>query len=466
MGDGLPERPAARQPGPINQARLTPSRCAAVLALVATGLLALVAPGPSAAAPVALPTQARPSAPVSADGLQASDGQRTLRVGQSQGLPAGGTTVGVSGSGYDEGKGIYVALCVVTPADAPPSPCGGGIDQTGATGASSWVSSNPPSYGQGLAVPYGPGGTFSVNVTASPVIADGFDCRQIQCAIVTRNDHVRTGDRSQDIFVPVTFSAGEAPPPVTSPPTTAPPESTTTAPPTTIAPPPVPTTTAPAPRPTTEVSADGRRGTDGTRTITVSAAADLDPEAEAITVTGEGFDPAKGVQITLCRTPEEPTAAPEPCRAGASPDASKVVVPADAGSETDLATFAGDGAFEVELEVAAVIDGETDCRDVGCSVVVRRYSVADGEAEAAAADRTLDLVLPVAFAAESRPETTTTTEPEDDGEETAAPAAAVSDADDGGSSALPLVLGGLVLLVAAGVGGGLVVRSRRAGAAS
>ena len=116
----------------------------------------------------AAPARQRPSAPVSADGLQASDGQRTLRASQTQGLSPAGQQVGVAGSGYDESKGIYVAFCVVTPPTTAPSPCGGGIDQTGATGASAWVSSNPPDYGVGLATPYGPGGSFSVNITVRP----------------------------------------------------------------------------------------------------------------------------------------------------------------------------------------------------------------------------------------------------------------------------------------------------------
>lgn len=414
----------------------------------------MAAGGPAVAAPRAPLADQRPPVTVSPDGLQATDGQRTLRVGQSQGLNPGGGTVGVSGSGYDTSKGIYVALCVVTPPDTPPSPCGGGIDQTGETGASAWVSSNPPSYGAGLATPYAPGGSFSVNITAAPVIADGFDCRQIQCAIVSRNDHQRTADRTQDIFVPVTFAAGEAPPPVTAPPTSVPPS---TAPPTTIAPPPAPTTTAPAPAPTTEVSEDGLTGTAGDRTLTLSAAADLDPEGETLTIEGEGFDATKAVQVTLCRQAPSPTEPAGPCLAGASPEASQVVAPD--GAEGDLARYEDDGAFTVELEVAAVIDGENDCREVECVVSVRHFAVADAEAEAAAADRTLDMAVPVAFAEESAPETTTTTEAADD--EVAATPVRAED-PDGGSSALPVVLGVVGLLVVAGVVAALVVRSRRA----
>lgn len=398
----------------------------------------------------------RPDAPVSADGLQAGDGQRTLRVSQAHGLAAAGQQVGVAGNGYDVGKGIYVAFCVVTPPDRAPSPCGGGADQNGTTGASAWISSDPPAYGDGLAIPYGEGGSFSVNLDVAPVIADGFDCRQIQCAIVTRNDHVRGGDRTQDIFIPVTFAAGEAPPPVTSPPPSTPPS---TAPPTTLAPPPAPTTTAPAPAPTTEISDDGLTGTAGDRTLTLSAAADLDPEGDTLTIDGAGFDTTKAVQVTLCKEAASATEAAAPCLAGSTPDASRVVAPADA--DGDFETFADDGSFTVELEVAAVIDGETDCREATCAVTVRHFAVSDADAEAAAADRTLDMAVPVAFAEESEPEATTTTEAEAD-EVAATPVRAEDDGD--GSSALPIVLGVVVLLAAAGVGATFVVRARKGGA--
>ncbi|HEX7132442.1 MAG TPA: hypothetical protein VF228_07700 [Iamia sp.] len=407
-----------------------------------------VTAGAPASSEVVLARQ-RPRAPVSADGLQASDGQRTLRASQTQGLSPAGQQVGVAGSGYDESKGIYVAFCVVTPPTTAPSPCGGGIDQTGATGASAWVSSNPPDYGEGLATPYGPGGSFSVNITVTPVIADGFDCRRIQCAIVSRNDHQRTADRTQDIFIPVTFAAGDAPPPVTAPPAT----TSSTAPPTTIAPPPPPTTTAPAPAPTTEISADGLTGTVGDRSLTLSAATDLDPEGQTLTVEGAGFDEAEAVQVTLCREAASPTEAATPCLAGSSPEASRVVAPD--GADGDFAAFTDDGGFTVELDVAAVIDGETDCREVDCVVTVRHFAVADAEAEAAAADRTLDMAVPVVFAAESEP--TTTTEP---AEEEVAATPVRAEEPDGGSSALPVVLLVVVLLAAAG-GIALVIRSRR-----
>ena len=139
-----------------------------------------------------------------------TDGVRTLTVSKSVDLSGEGDTIVVTGSGYDETKGIYVGLCVVTSPDEQPSPCGGGIDREGATGASEWISSNPPSYAVGLPIPYEPGGSFRVELSVSPTINDVVDCRNLQCAIVTKNDHTIISDRSQDLIIPVTFT-GVAP---------------------------------------------------------------------------------------------------------------------------------------------------------------------------------------------------------------------------------------------------------------
>jgi hypothetical protein len=245
---------------------------------------------------------------------------------------------------------------------------------------------------------------------------------------------------------------------VTSPPGTTPPS---TAPPTTIAPPPPPVTTTPAPAPTTEISDDGLTGTTGDRTLTLSAARDLDPETETLTVEGAGFDATKAVQVTLCRAAASPTEAAAPCLAGSSPEASQVVAPDDA--EGDFARYDDDGSFAVDLEVAAEIDGETDCREVECAVTVRHFAVADAESEAAAADRTLDMAVPVAFADEptADPQTTTTSPPD---QEVAGTPVRAED-PDGGSSALPVVVVLVVLLAGAGVAAAVVVRSRTRSAA-
>ena len=152
-------------------------------------------------------------------GAQVSDGFRTVTVSQSSELQPGQTIV-VNGVGFDMNKGVYVGLCIVPPAGAAPSPCAGGEDRSGSSGASAWFSSNPPSYATNIAEPYAQGGSFSTQLTVSPELGGGLDCRQVQCAIATRNDHTRSTDRSQDLFIPVTFAAGapvEAPQPTEAP---------------------------------------------------------------------------------------------------------------------------------------------------------------------------------------------------------------------------------------------------------
>jgi hypothetical protein len=150
-----------------------------------------------------------------------------MTVSKTTDLNPAGDTVRVVGSGYNECKGIYVAFCVVPPPGQVPTPCGGGADLTGASGASKWISSNPPEYGVGLAIAYGPGGSFDVTLDISPLIGTDIDCRTVQCAVVTKSDHTILSDRSQDVIVPVFF----ADPVVSTPaPTPAPTEAPTVAP--------------------------------------------------------------------------------------------------------------------------------------------------------------------------------------------------------------------------------------------
>jgi hypothetical protein len=114
------------------------------------------------------------------------------------------TVVTVTGKDFDETVGIYLAYCVVPKKGALPTPCGGGINKTGMGDASYWISSNPPPYGVGLAIPFTPGGRFSEKVSISRTIGK-FDCRKVRCAITVRSDHLHEGDRSHDIFIPITI---------------------------------------------------------------------------------------------------------------------------------------------------------------------------------------------------------------------------------------------------------------------
>ncbi|GAB1818179.1 hypothetical protein HerbRD11066_13430 [Herbidospora sp. RD11066] len=165
-----------------------------------------------AVAPVALVSAAW--ADVSATG---PEGQR-LTAAKAAIDPAG-ERIRVTGTGYDLTKGVYVALCVDKGGGQAAGPCVGGVDMEGAGGGSKWISSNPPSYGQGLATPYTDqgGGKGGFDITLSLVAKDdiGTDCTAtgVTCVIYTRADHTRSADRTQDVKIPVTWGTGGNPPP-------------------------------------------------------------------------------------------------------------------------------------------------------------------------------------------------------------------------------------------------------------
>ena len=115
-----------------------------------------------------------------------------------------GATATVSGKYFDETVGIYLAICVIPKTGQVPTPCGGGVNKAGVGEGSFWISSNPPPYGVGLADPYKPGGRFTYQFRVVQKIGE-FDCKKVKCAITVRADHLRSNDRSFDLFIPLTF---------------------------------------------------------------------------------------------------------------------------------------------------------------------------------------------------------------------------------------------------------------------
>lgn len=115
----------------------------------------------------------------------------------------GGSVVIVKGNYFDETVGIYLAFCVIPAKGQAPTPCGGGINKAGLGEASFWISSNPPPYAVGLTEEFLPGGRFMQKVKISKKIGK-FDCTKVKCAITVRADHLRSNDRSSDLFIPIT----------------------------------------------------------------------------------------------------------------------------------------------------------------------------------------------------------------------------------------------------------------------
>ena len=128
-----------------------------------------------------------------------------LSVSQTTNLNPNGTSVTVRGTGYDITKGVYVIVCTQA-APGPQSTCVGGINIDGSSASSVWINSQPPSYAAGLTTAFQPDGSFSV-VLVVVAKSGALDCTVLKCGVVTRSDHLRYTDRTQDVFVPITFNA-------------------------------------------------------------------------------------------------------------------------------------------------------------------------------------------------------------------------------------------------------------------
>jgi len=123
----------------------------------------------------------------------------------------------VHGSGYDAEQGIYVAICAI-PGDpsVKPGPCLGGVPSqegeeveagTVQYAPSNWINDDwawklfgARSYDDPEA------GTFTAYLEVPEPADEHLDCRDVACAIYTRNDHTAASDRVQDLFVPVGFA--------------------------------------------------------------------------------------------------------------------------------------------------------------------------------------------------------------------------------------------------------------------
>lgn len=143
--------------------------------------------------------------PAPANAAVSSKGSQGQVLSVDKATARSGSMITVSGKGFDETVGIYLAFCVVPAKGKAPTPCGGGVNKAGVGEGSYWISSNPPPYAVGLIDEYLPGGRFKHTVKISRFIGK-VDCRKVSCAITVRADHLRSDDRTHDLFIPVTIS--------------------------------------------------------------------------------------------------------------------------------------------------------------------------------------------------------------------------------------------------------------------
>ena len=131
-------------------------------------------------------------------------GEQGQTLTASATMVANNAVVTVTGKRFDESVGLYLAICVIPKKGLAPTPCGGGVNKSGVGEGSFWISSNPPPYGVGLADPFKPGGRFSYKIRVSKKLGK-FDCTKVKCAVTVRADHLRSEDRSYDLYLPITF---------------------------------------------------------------------------------------------------------------------------------------------------------------------------------------------------------------------------------------------------------------------
>lgn len=122
----------------------------------------------------------------------------------------------VSGTGYDPSRGIYVAICAIP--DDPsekPGPCLGGVpDQEAAEVAEGTIQFAPSNWINddwawrlfgARSFDDRDTGTFTAYLEVPPTADENVDCREVACALYTRNDHTAANDRVQDVYIPLGF---------------------------------------------------------------------------------------------------------------------------------------------------------------------------------------------------------------------------------------------------------------------
>lgn len=138
-----------------------------------------------------------------ASGKEVLFGARGEKLSVSQSTVKAGGIVKVEGRKFNPEVGIYLALCKIPAIGALPTPCSS-VDMSGKSNTGYWISSNAPSYAKGLTKPFKKSGSFTVKLKLNPKIND-FTCGNRDCAITVRADHLRTGDRSYDMYLPIKF---------------------------------------------------------------------------------------------------------------------------------------------------------------------------------------------------------------------------------------------------------------------
>ena len=127
-----------------------------------------------------------------------------------------GEKIVVRGSGYNPDIGIYVSFCRIPETEgAKFTPCLGEVpaseaeaeaqNSEGGEGSSAWIT-NDFVWRVFATGQFEADGSFEAHLIIPESSGNGVDCRKERCGLVTRADHTASGDRIQDMAIPLQFA--------------------------------------------------------------------------------------------------------------------------------------------------------------------------------------------------------------------------------------------------------------------
>lgn len=128
-----------------------------------------------------------------------ANAKTTITGGPYTNLPATGQVVTLKLSGYPTNAGFYILQCLSAHDDARPQICNPNNQL--------WISNSPgANFAPTADIQFKPTSTFTFGST-------GVDCTKAKCEIFVRLDHMFTGNRTEDQYLPLTFIGSSTPAP-------------------------------------------------------------------------------------------------------------------------------------------------------------------------------------------------------------------------------------------------------------
>lgn len=127
----------------------------------------------------------------------AASAKTTVTGGPFANLPATGGVVTLKLSGYPTNAGFYILQCLSEHDDSRPQICNPNNQL--------WISTSPgANFAPTADIQFRPTATFTFRDT-------GVDCTKAKCEIFIRLDHMATGNKSEDLYLPLAFVGGSTP---------------------------------------------------------------------------------------------------------------------------------------------------------------------------------------------------------------------------------------------------------------